>query len=134
MRVTGDTMLGCGPCDYCLAGTHHVCPKRFEVGIRDGWAGALAEKMLVPTRFAYEIPEHVSVTAAALVEPGGNSLRAVRAATIRPATRCSCSAPARSASSPPSSRSPPAPKCTSAAPAKVRLLWPGHSERTTRGS
>lgn len=83
-RVTGDTMLGCGACEYCLAGRHHVCPNRSEVGIRGGWAGALAERVLIPTRFAYEIPEHVSVAAAALVEPGGNALRAVRAAALRP--------------------------------------------------
>ena len=83
-RVTGDTMLGCGHCEYCLAGVHHVCPDRFEVGIRDGWAGALAERLLIPARFAYEIPEHVSLAAAALVEPGGNSLRAVRAAAVGP--------------------------------------------------
>jgi threonine dehydrogenase-like Zn-dependent dehydrogenase len=82
-RVTGDTMLGCGHCDYCLGGHHHVCPDRFEVGISDGWAGALAEQMLLPTRFAYAIPDHVSLAAAALVEPGGNSLRAVRAALIQ---------------------------------------------------
>lgn len=86
-RVTGDTMLGCGHCEYCLAGVHHVCPDRFEVGIRDGWSGALAEQLLIPARFAYEIPEHVSVTAAALVEPGGNSLRAARAANITPGDR-----------------------------------------------
>lgn len=83
-RVTGDTMLGCGGCDHCRGGHHHVCPHRFEVGIRDGWAGALAEKVLVPTRFAHAIPESVSLAAAALVEPGGNSLRAVRAARIGP--------------------------------------------------
>ena len=83
-RVTGDTMLGCGHCEYCLTGVHHVCPDRFEVGIRDGWAGALAERLLIPARFAYEIPEHVSLAAAALVEPGGNSLRAVRAADVGP--------------------------------------------------
>ncbi|MGV8897447.1 MAG: zinc-dependent alcohol dehydrogenase [Rhodoglobus sp.] len=86
-RVTGDTMLGCGGCEYCQAGHHHVCPKRFEVGIRDGWSGALAERMLIPTRFAFHIPDSVSVTAAALVEPGGNSLRAVRAANIEPGNR-----------------------------------------------
>ncbi len=83
-RVTGDTMLGCGRCDYCRRGVHHVCPNRHEIGITDGWPGALAEQMLVPTRFAYPIPENVSVTAAALVEPGGNSLRAVRAAALEP--------------------------------------------------
>ncbi|WP_432246194.1 zinc-dependent alcohol dehydrogenase (plasmid) [Arthrobacter sp. G.S.26] len=83
-RVTGDTMLGCGQCEYCHAGHHHVCPHRFEIGIRDGWDGALAERMLVPSKFAYEIPENVSLTSAALVEPAGNSLRAVRAANLLP--------------------------------------------------
>ncbi len=83
-RVTGDTMLGCGTCDYCRRGVHHVCPNRFEIGITDGWPGALAEQLLVPTRFAYPIPENVSVAAAALVEPGGNALRAVRAAQLEP--------------------------------------------------
>ena len=83
-RVTGDTMLGCGRCRFCLGGHQHVCPDRFEVGIQDGWAGALAEQVLVPERFAYEIPNSVSVTSAALVEPGGNSLRAVDAAALAP--------------------------------------------------
>ena len=78
-RVTGDTMLGCGHCRFCLGGHQHVCPDRREVGITDGWAGALAEQLLIPARFAFEIPSTVSVTAAALVEPGGNSLRAVDA-------------------------------------------------------
>jgi threonine dehydrogenase-like Zn-dependent dehydrogenase len=81
-RITGDTMLGCGICEYCLGGHHHVCPDRFEVGIRGDWPGALAERMLIPARFAFAIPEHVSLAAAALVEPGGNALRAVRAAHI----------------------------------------------------
>lgn len=79
-RITGDTMLGCGHCRFCLAGRHHVCPDRYEVGIQDGWPGALAERMLIPQRFAHAIPSSVSVAAAALVEPGGNSLRAVLAA------------------------------------------------------
>lgn len=83
-RITGDTMLGCGRCRYCTAGHHHVCPDRSEVGIRGHRPGALAEKVLIPTRYAYEIPEHVSLAAAALVEPGGNSLRAARAAAISP--------------------------------------------------
>ncbi len=83
-RITGDTMLGCGECSYCIAGHQHVCPNRYEVGIRGGWPGALAEKLVIPARFAYEIPEHVSLAAAALVEPGGNALRAVRGAQPEP--------------------------------------------------
>lgn len=81
-RVTGDTMLGCGHCRFCLGGHQHVCPDRFEVGITDGWAGALAEQLLIPARFAHEIPPSVSLTAAALVEPAGNSLRAVDATLL----------------------------------------------------
>lgn len=83
-RVTGDTMLGCGHCRYCLSGHQHVCPDRFEVGITDGWPGALAEQLLIPARFALEIPEGVSVAAAALVEPGGNAFRAVEATHLTP--------------------------------------------------
>ncbi|CAN5211757.1 alcohol dehydrogenase catalytic domain-containing protein [soil metagenome] len=81
-RITGDTMLGCGVCSYCVAGHQHVCPNRYEVGIRGGWPGALAEKLVIPTRFAYMIPENVSHAAAGLIEPGANSLRAVRGANI----------------------------------------------------
>ncbi|MEP6481725.1 MAG: alcohol dehydrogenase catalytic domain-containing protein [Rhodoglobus sp.] len=83
-RVTGDTMLGCGTCTYCLGGRQYVCPNRFEVGIRGDWPGALAEQVVIPTRFAHEIPEHLSLAAAALIEPGGNSLRAAQAAQITP--------------------------------------------------
>lgn len=83
-RITGDTMLGCGHCRFCLGGHQHVCPDRFEVGITDGWPGALAEQMLIPARFALEIPDAVSVSAAALVEPGGNALRAVDATALTP--------------------------------------------------
>lgn len=76
-RIVGETMLGCGECKFCAAGRGHVCPYRFEVGIRDGWPGALAEQMLIPSTFAHMVPESVSVTAAALVEPGGNALHAL---------------------------------------------------------
>jgi len=41
-RVTGDTMLGCGRCARCLGGRQHVCADRYEIGIRNGWPGALA--------------------------------------------------------------------------------------------
>ncbi len=86
-RVTGDTMLGCGVCRFCLGGRQWVCPYREEVGITDGWPGALAEQQLIPARFAHLIPEHVSVTSGALVEPGGNSLRAAEATAAEPGNR-----------------------------------------------
>ena len=83
-RVTGDTMLGCGACAYCLRGRQHVCPDRFEVGIRGGFAGALAERIRMPASALLVIPEHLSAAAGALVEPGGNALRAVEACALAP--------------------------------------------------
>jgi threonine dehydrogenase-like Zn-dependent dehydrogenase len=83
-RVTGDTMLGCGKCRRCLAGRHHVCEDRFEIGIRGGFPGALAEQMAVPVTAAYALPDGIDDAAGALVEPGGNALRAVRAASLSP--------------------------------------------------
>jgi 2-desacetyl-2-hydroxyethyl bacteriochlorophyllide A dehydrogenase len=81
-RVTGDTMLGCGNCARCLRGRHHVCENRYEIGIRGGWAGALAEELLVPVTALHRLPDELSASAGALVEPAGCALRAVEAAAI----------------------------------------------------
>lgn len=83
-RVTGDTMLGCGACARCHAGRQHVCEQRYELGIRGGFAGALAERMAVPASSLHPLPDSVDEVAGALVEPGGNALRAVWASGIEP--------------------------------------------------
>ncbi|HEY8719052.1 zinc-dependent alcohol dehydrogenase [Pengzhenrongella sp.] len=83
-RTTGDTMLGCGACRRCAAGLHHVCERRFEIGIRGGWPGALAEQLLVPVSALHALPDEVDAVAGALVEPGGNALRSVRGADLSP--------------------------------------------------
>jgi threonine dehydrogenase-like Zn-dependent dehydrogenase len=81
-RVTGDTMLGCGRCERCATGRQHLCADRHEIGIRNGWPGALAELVPVPVRALHPLPDAVDATLGALVEPGGNALRAVRAAAL----------------------------------------------------
>ena len=81
-RVTGDTMLGCGRCRLCRSGRQHVCVDRYEIGIRGGWPGALAEQLLVPVTALRELPASVDAAAGALVEPGGNALRAVQATAL----------------------------------------------------
>nr|CAA9316085.1 MAG: Threonine dehydrogenase and related Zn-dependent dehydrogenases [uncultured Nocardioidaceae bacterium] len=86
-RVTGDTMLGCGRCVRCRSDRQHVCEHRMEIGIRGGWAGALAEQVLVPVSALHCLPEQLDVVAGALVEPGGNALRAVQAAQLSPGVR-----------------------------------------------
>jgi threonine dehydrogenase-like Zn-dependent dehydrogenase len=77
-------MLGCGKCRRCLAGRHHVCEDRFEIGIRGGFPGALAEQLAVPVTAAHALPDTIDDTAGASVEPGGNALRAVWAASLSP--------------------------------------------------
>lgn len=86
-RVTGDTMIGCGHCSRCLSGRHNVCEKRFEIGIRGGFPGALAEQLAVPVTALLELPESVDDSAGAMVEPGGNALRSVQAAALLPGDR-----------------------------------------------
>jgi threonine dehydrogenase-like Zn-dependent dehydrogenase len=78
-RVAGDTMLGCGHCDRCRAGRRHLCADRFEVGIRNGRPGALAEQLAVPASSLHAIPDTIDDTAGAMVEPGGNAWRAFEA-------------------------------------------------------
>ncbi|MGW2521875.1 zinc-dependent alcohol dehydrogenase [Streptomyces sp. NPDC001617] len=86
-RVMGDTMLGCGSCRRCLRGHQHVCEKRQEVGIRGARAGALAEQLAVPASSLHALPDSVDAALGALVEPGGNALRAARAAAPNPGDR-----------------------------------------------
>ena len=86
-RVTGDTMIGCGDCHRCRDGRHHVCAARREIGIMDGLPGALAERLAVPTAALRALPDTVDAVVGALVEPGGNALRCVRATDLRPGER-----------------------------------------------
>ncbi len=86
-RVTGDTMLGCGHCARCLSGRQHVCADRHEIGVRNGWPGALAEQLPVPVKALQALPGTVDAALGALVEPGGNALRSVQAAGLQPQER-----------------------------------------------
>ena len=81
-RTTGDTMLGCGRCHRCRSGRQHVCEERYEVGIRGGFPGALAERMTVPVSSLHPLPDEVDDVAGALVEPGANALRSFWAADL----------------------------------------------------
>ena len=81
-RVTGDTMLGCGVCARCRDGRHHVCEFRTEIGIRGGRPGALAQQLAVPAAALVGLPDEVDDAMGAMVEPGGNSWRAVAAAGL----------------------------------------------------
>lgn len=86
-RVMGDTMIGCGSCRRCRRGAQHVCETRREVGIRGELDGALADKVAVPARSLHRLPDDMAPAVGAMVEPGGNALRAARAADVGPGHR-----------------------------------------------
>ena len=83
-RVTGDTMLGCQECSLCRSGRQHVCEQRSEVGVLNGWHGALADELLMPQTAIYELPDSMSDGLGALVEPASLSLRCVDTLGLRP--------------------------------------------------
>jgi threonine dehydrogenase-like Zn-dependent dehydrogenase len=86
-RVIGDTMLGCGNCRRCNRGRQHVCAYRQEVGILGSRWGALAEKLVVPVTSLHALPASVDDALGALVEPGGNALRAAEGAYLHEGER-----------------------------------------------
>jgi threonine dehydrogenase-like Zn-dependent dehydrogenase len=80
-------MIGCGVCERCRAGRHHVCADRRELGLRDGMPGALAERLRMPEVALRRLPEDLAADAGAMVEPAGSAYRAVRAAGLGPGSR-----------------------------------------------
>ena len=77
--ITGDTMLGCQRCDRCISGYQYLCHDRNEVGIRNGYPGALAERLVIPEFAAHLLPDDLDPALGAMVEPTGNALRSVDA-------------------------------------------------------
>ncbi len=86
-RVMGGTMLGDRTCRRCRRGHQHVCAHRQEVGVRGGRHGALAEQVAVPAWSLHALPDAVDPVLGALVEPGGNALRAAQATGAGPGDR-----------------------------------------------
>lgn len=67
-RVTGETHLGCGECEACLAGRYNACARMLRVGI-GGLAGACGEYILLPAKALHHLPEDLPALQAVLIEP-----------------------------------------------------------------
>ncbi|MGA2033665.1 MAG: galactitol-1-phosphate 5-dehydrogenase [Thermoguttaceae bacterium] len=84
-RVTCDSTLYCGQCWYCRRGQINLCDRRSVLGVAcDEFRrhGALAEFVAVPQRVLYRLPENLTCTRAALVEPLSIALHAVHRSRI----------------------------------------------------
>ncbi len=72
--VVVNPILSCAACDLCRGGLRHVCRQRRIVGVHR--AGGFAERVAVPRSALRPVPDGMSWTAAALVEPAANARHA----------------------------------------------------------
>lgn len=82
-RVAIDPAIPCESCEHCLSGHQHFCLRLRFAG--DGSAdGLLRELVAWPSRSLVPVPESLDDQDAAMLEPLGVALHAVRLAEIRP--------------------------------------------------
>jgi L-iditol 2-dehydrogenase len=80
-RVTFDSTVYCGKCEYCARGQINLCDNRQVIGVSCGdyrRHGAFAEYVVVPERIMYPLPEAISFDEAAMLEAVSVALHAVR--------------------------------------------------------
>jgi L-iditol 2-dehydrogenase len=79
-RVTFDSTVYCGGCEFCLKGAINLCDNRQVMGVSCGEysrAGAFAEFLTIPARIAYLLPEALSFSEAAMLEAVAVALHGV---------------------------------------------------------
>jgi alcohol dehydrogenase len=75
LRVTGNPLITCGYCSYCVQGRDNLCSHRGMVGMTR--PGAFAEYMSIPARSIIEIPQDMPTVRAAVTEPAATALHAI---------------------------------------------------------
>jgi L-iditol 2-dehydrogenase len=79
-RVTFDSTVYCGVCEFCRAGDVNLCNDRQVIGVSCGEyrrEGAFAQFLTVPARVAYHLPENLSFAEAAMLEAVSVALHGV---------------------------------------------------------
>ena len=66
-RVGIDPTLNCGTCYYCQRGMGNICERLNGIGTTR--PGGFAERVAVPQRTLYPLPDSMTFAAAALIEP-----------------------------------------------------------------
>ena len=74
-RVTVNPLITCGACEYCRQGRDNLCSNRTMIGMTR--AGGFAQRMTTAARSVIDIPQQMSVRAAALTEPAATALHAI---------------------------------------------------------
>ena len=79
-RVTFDSTVSCGACDFCRRGQVNLCDNRTVLGVSCGdyrRHGAFAEYVAVPSRILYKLPDGLPFERAALIEAVSIAVHAV---------------------------------------------------------
>jgi L-iditol 2-dehydrogenase len=82
-RVTFDSTISCGECQYCRQGRINLCDNRQVLGVSCGdyrRYGAFAEYVAVPGRIVYRLPDECPLEHAALIEAVSVAVHAVKLA------------------------------------------------------
>jgi alcohol dehydrogenase len=88
-RFTGNPLITCGTCEYCVQGRNNLCANRTMVGMTR--PGAYAEYMSIPAASLVAMPQDLSARAAALTEPAATAWHALNLtmrALARPIHEC----------------------------------------------
>ena len=88
-RTTGNPLITCGTCEFCVQGRNNLCANRTMVGMTR--AGAYAELMSIPVTSLVEVPQDMAPAKVALVEPAATAVHAlnlVMRASVRPLPEC----------------------------------------------
>lgn len=75
MPVAVETHLHCGECFNCLSGDGHNCSRLKLLGVTVD--GAFAERLVVPARSCFVLPEGIDPKVAALLESAGSAMHGV---------------------------------------------------------
>jgi alcohol dehydrogenase len=89
MRFTGNPLIICGICEYCVQGRNNLCSQRTMVGMTR--PGAFAEFMSIPAASLVAIPQQMPAAIAALTEPAATAWHAIilsQRALARPLHEC----------------------------------------------
>lgn len=84
-RVTFDSTVYCGDCEFCRRGEVNLCNHRQVVGVSCGdyrRAGAFAEYVTVPERILYRLPDKLAFSDAAMLEAVSVAIHAVSVAEV----------------------------------------------------
>ncbi len=88
-RVTGNPLITCGRCDYCLQDRDNLCAHRSMVGMTR--PGAFAQRISIPAACLIALPDSLSALAGALTEPAATAMHALNLsmrALVRPLPEC----------------------------------------------